>query len=198
MRKCDGTNNEGGQMLRHMTALIAAIFVAVLGAGASTAAPSAEQIHVSINDVFVSDFWTEECGFTVTITTAGELHVTLIRNQEGLVVREIDRLGGTRVTFSSATGSFSFPTAPSQWDYGSGAVIGSPVVVSFPGLQGHVPGLVASDAGLVRLEGAVVEGFDEFGIPEVDFTNAEPVIDVGHHASFEDVRAAICGALSGA
>jgi len=82
----------------------------------------------------VSEFWSDRCGFPVTIHTVGDLHVTLVRNSAGLIVRETDKAGGTKVTFSSASGSFSFPAQPSQWDYGDGAVIGSPVVVSFPGL----------------------------------------------------------------
>jgi hypothetical protein len=184
-------------MLRHVMVLVGAVLVAALGAGPSTAAPRAEQIHISIDDTFVDDFWTEQCGFTVTVSFVADVHVTVIRNKAGLIVREIDRAGSGRVTFSSDNGSFSFPAAPSHLDYGSGAVVGSPVVVSFLGLQGHVPGLVSSDAGLVRLEGVVVQGFDEFGIPLLDFTNAEAVFDVGHRADFEDIRAAICGALSG-
>jgi hypothetical protein len=182
--------------MRHLAAFVGAVVLAALGAGASTAAP-AEQIHISINDTFVSDFLGEQCGFPVTINTTADLHVTLVRNQQGLIVREIDRAGGGRVTYSSDNGSFSFPAAPSQFDYGSGAVIGSSVVASFPGLQGHVPGRVASDAGLVRLEGIIVSGFDEFGIPELDFTNAEVVVDVGNREDSESILAAICGALSG-
>jgi len=40
----------------------------------------------------------------------------------------------------------------------------------------------------------VVEGFDEFGIPEVEF-NDVVLKDVGHRSDFEAVRAAICGTL---
>jgi hypothetical protein len=183
--------------MRHLAAFVGVVVLAALGAGASTAA-KAEQIHIAINDTFVSDFWTEQCGFTVTINASADLQVTLVRNQAGLIVREIDHFGNGRITFSSDNGSFSFPIAPSVFDYGSGAVVGSSVVVLFPGLQGHVPGLVASDAGLVKLEGVVVSGFDEFGIPELDFSNADLVLDVGNRGSLESIRAAICGALSGA
>lgn len=181
--------------MRHLIVLFGAVLVAALGAGAGTAAPRAEQIHIAIDDTFVSAFWSGQCGFEVTISFVGDLQVTLVRNTEGLVVREIDRTGGVKVTFSSANGSFSFPAAPSLWDYGSGAVIGSSVVISFPGLQGHVPGAIASDAGLLLFAG-VVEGFDEFGIPQVEFLDAPPLTDVGQRSDFEDIRAAICGALS--
>ena len=183
--------------MRHLAAFVGAVVLAALGAGASAAA-QAQQIHISINDTVVSDFWSKQCGFTVTINVTADLQVTLVRNQEGLIVREIDRAGGGRITFSSDNGSFSFPAALSIFDYGSGAVIGSSVVVLFPGLQGHVPGLIASDAGLAKLEGVVVTGFDEFGIPELDFSNADLVLDVGNRESLDNIRAAICGALSGA
>lgn len=109
-----------------------------------------------------------------------------------MITREIDRTAGTKVTFSSSFGTFQYPAVASQWDYGDGAKLGSPVVVSFTGLQGHVAGSVASDAGLLRFAG-VVEDFDELGIPEVEFTDV--LKDVGHRAAFEDVRAAICGAV---
>ena len=182
--------------MRHLFVLVAAVVVAALAAGAGTAAPRAEQVHIAINDVFVDEGLSEACGFEVTVSVVGDLQVTLIRNQDGLVVREIDRLGGTKVTFSSANGSFSFIAAPSQWDYGSGAVVGSTATVMFPGLFGHVPGAIASDAGLVRVTGTVT-GFDEFGIPIVDFENAEVLLDVGNRATGEEIDAAICSGLSG-
>jgi hypothetical protein len=123
------------------------------------------------------------------------LKVSLVRNKSGLVVRETDRAGGGRTTYRSPdTGkSFSFPIQPSHWDYGSGAVVGSPVIVSFTGLMGHVPGLIPSDAGLFRFLGHVT-GFDEFGIPLVDFD--EVIADRGNRNSEEEIVAAICGKLS--
>jgi hypothetical protein len=41
-----------------------------------------------------------------------------------------------------------------------------------------------------------VIGFDELGIPMVDFDEVEPFKDVGHRNSGEDVVAAICSTLS--
>ena len=180
-------------MLRQLMVLCGALLLAALGAGGSTAAPRAEQIHIALDESFPSEFWSDQCGFPVTISNVGDLHVTLLRNSAGLIVREIDRAGGMKITFSSANGSFSFPSAPSQWDYGDGAKVGSTAIVSFVGLQGHVAGAVASDAGLFRIQG-VVEGFDEFGIPEVEFGDVV-LKDVGQRSSLEEVRSAICGAL---
>jgi hypothetical protein len=117
-----------------------------------------------------------------------------VYNRAGLIVRETDHIGAGTVTFRSPdTGkSFSFPLQPSQWDYGAGAVVGSSVTVSFT-LQGHVPGLIPSDAGLFRFLG-VVEGFDEFGIPLVDFVDV--IADRGNRESQERISGAICGALT--
>ena len=177
-------------MLRHLAVFLGALACAAVMAG--TAASGAEQIHISINDSNVNDFWSDQCGTEVTVSQSGDLHVTLVRNKDGLITREIDRTGGSKVVFSSAFGSFQFPAVASQWDYGDGAKLGSPAVISFTGLQGHVAGSVASDAGLLRFAGVVV-GFDGPGIPDVEFTDV--LKDVGHRAAFEDVRAAICAAV---
>jgi hypothetical protein len=83
---------------------------------------------------------------------------------------------------------------PSQWDDGSGAAVGSTVIVSFTGLLGHVPGAIASDAGLFRYRG-VVTGFDEFEIPIVELVDV--IADVGHRSDQEQVVSAICGTLAG-
>ena len=65
--------------------------------------------------------------------------------------------------------------------------------VSFAGLQGHAPGFIDSDAGLFRFVGVVV-GFDEFGIPLVDFV--ELLADRGNRNSQEEIGDAICAALA--
>ena len=180
----------------HLAVLAGVALLAALGAGVGTAA-RAEQVHISINDTFVDDQVSAACGFTVTVNVTAEVQATLVRNGAGLIVRELDHAGGGRVTFSSANGSFSFPVQPVVIDYGSGAMIGSSAVVSFVGLLGHAPGFIASDAGLIRLEGVVVEGFDEFGTPVLDFSNAEAVIDAGNREGGENIVPAICAALSG-
>lgn len=184
--------------MRQLTALlsIAAVALLVAFAAAAPSGATARQVHITLDDHFQDDFLTEQCGVDVFIDVVGDLQVTLVYNRSGLIVREIDRAGGGRVTYSSPdTGnSFSFPIQPSQWDYGSGAVVGSPVVVSFTGLMGHVPGFIDSDAGLFRFLG-IVEGFDEFGIPEVEFQ--EVIADRGNRNSGDEIVAAICAELTG-
>jgi hypothetical protein len=180
--------------MRQLIALLSIVGLALLAAAPVGA--TARQVHIAINDSFQDDFLTEACGVDVFIDAVADLQVTLVYNRDGLVVREIDRAGGGTITYRSPdTGnSFSFPFQPSQWDYGSGAVAGSPVTVSFTGLFGHVPGFIDSDAGLFRFRG-VVEGFDEFGIPEVEFQ--EVIADRGNRNSGEEIVAAICAELTG-
>jgi hypothetical protein len=179
--------------MRRLAVLCSIALTALVAASAGDAA--AKQIHIAINDHFDNAFLTEACGVDVTIDVVADLQVTLIYNSDGLIVREIDRAGGGTITYSSPdTGkSFSFPFQPSQWDYGSGAVIGGSVVVSVTGLQGHIPGVIDTDAGLFRFLG-VVEGFDEFGIPEVEFV--ELIADRGNRNSGDEITAAICAALT--
>jgi hypothetical protein len=131
----------------------------------------------------------------VSISVAGMPPATIMYNEEGLIVKEIDPSSGLTVTFSAPqTGnSFSFPTNTVIFDYGAGAEVGSTFTAKLVGLLGHVPGVIASDAGQLIFTG-VVEGFDEFGIPIVEFTDL--LVEHGNFESQEDISAAICGALT--
>jgi hypothetical protein len=177
------------------TAVVA--LTAVLGLLVAAPADAQQARHVTINveDTFEDDFWTETCGTTVVISTEGTLRVTLLYNKEGLIEKEIDPSSGLTVTFSAPqTGnSFSFPTNTTIFDYGAGAEVGSTFTAKSVGLFGHVPGLIASDAGQLSFTG-VVEGFDEFEIPIVEFT--ELLVEHGNFESQEDINAAVCGALT--
>ena len=179
--------------MRYLGVLVSVAVAALLAVGASTAAPRAEQITIPINDSFEATFLSNACGFAVFIDTVANIKVTLIRDNNGLIVREIDRAGGGRIIYRSPdTGkSFSFAFQSSSWVYPGGAKVGSAAIVTFHGLEGHVPGFVASDAGLFKFLG-VVTGFDEFGIAIVDFV--EVIADRGHTA--DGVVPAICAALA--
>ncbi len=165
--------------MRYLSVLAACAAVALVVVGTGTGA-RAEQITIHIDDHIDADALTDACGVEVDIDIVADLKVTLIRNKEGLVVREIDAaFGDGTFTYSSPERGTRFRSPPtSTWDYGDGAVVGSEVLVMFTGLQGHVPGLIATDAGLVRIVG-LVTGFDEFGIPQVDFPNP-PLSDRGN------------------
>jgi predicted aconitase with swiveling domain len=176
-------------------ALVALIALLGLFVAAPADAQQARHVTINVEDTFENDFLTETCGTTVVNSVEGTLHVTLLHNEEGLIVKEIDPSSGLTITFSAPlTGnSFSFPANTVIFDYGTGAQVGSTFTAKVVGLGGHVPGLIASDAGQLIFSG-VVEGFDEFGIPLVDFT--ELLVEHGNSESGEDIVAAICGALT--
>ena len=176
-------------------ALVALIALLGLLVAAPADAQRARHVTINVEDTFEDEFWTETCGTTVVISTEGTLHVTLLYNEEGLIVKEIDPSSGLTVTFSAPqTGnSFSFPANTVIFDYGAGAEVGSTFTGKSVGLFGHVPGLIASDAGQLIFTG-VVEGFDEFGIPLLEFT--ELLVEHGNFGSQEDINAAVCGTLT--
>jgi hypothetical protein len=180
--------------MRRLAVLLGLVALALLTATPGSAA-QARQISVDINDSFQDPDLSATCGVDVFIDFVAHLQVTLVYNQSGLVVRELDHAGNGTVTYRSPnTGkSFSFPIQPSQWDYGSGAVIGSTATFQFVGLFGHATGFIDSDAGRLQIVG-VVEGFDEFGIPLVEGTDV--IAESGNVNSGEEIDAAICAALT--
>jgi hypothetical protein len=183
--------------MRRIMLLLAAALVALVGAGASSAQRA---VHLSnaidLNESFEAEDLSEQCGFPVTITFSGELDVTLIYNEEGLVVREIDTAPAARTTFSSPYGSFSFPSALTLiFTYPGGATLGGTANVTFSGLFSHVTGL-PSDAGIDIVGDAVVIGFTPEGIPDVAFAEETTFISHGNRESEENVVSAICSALS--
>jgi len=176
-------------------ALVALIALLGLLVAAPADAQRARHVTINVEDTFEDDFWTETCGTTVVISVEGTLHVTLLYNEEGLIEEEINPSSGLTVTFSAPlTGnSFSFPNNTAIFDYGAGAEVGSTFTATIVGLFGHVPGLIASDAGQLIFSGVVV-GFDGFEIPIVEFT--ELLVVHGNFQSQEDINAAVCGALT--
>jgi hypothetical protein len=135
---------------------------------AATAGAASRVLTFPIEDTFQDEGFSEFCGFDVFIHVEGQTRVVLKLNQEGDVVSEVDTFSATLTTFSD-TGSFSFPLAqPIMFDYGEGAEIGSTATIKIVGFGGHVPGSLASDAGIIILTGTVVD-FSPEGIPIVDF-----------------------------
>jgi hypothetical protein len=187
--------NARGKRLMPRMALVALIALLGLLVAAPADAQRARHVTINVEDTFEDEFWTETCGTTVVISVEGTLHVTLLYNEEGLIVKEIDPSSGLTVTFSAPqTGnSFSFPANTVIFDYGAGAEVGSTFTGKSVGLFGHVPGLIASDAGQLIFTGVVV-GFDEFGIPLLEFT--ELLVEHGNFESQEDINAAVCGTLT--
>jgi hypothetical protein len=137
----------------------------------------------------------DACGTTVIVTDTGVVEVTLWRNDEGLVVRELDRFPNAWRTWSAPETGQSFRTrldAVSRWDYGAGAVLGGPVTITAHGLFFHIPGSTSAVAGKEVAVGAV-DAFEENGAPRVD--HADAISFVGHQPQIDFV-AAICDALT--
>jgi hypothetical protein len=180
--------------MRPLKAFLCALSALAVLALAATAGASVQRVSFPVDDTFVDEYLTDVCGFEVTIHVEGTVRVLLKLDEEGDVVSEIDTFSGS-LTFSSDTGSFSFPLAqPVFFDYGEGAEIGSTATIKVVGLFGHVPGFIPSDAGIIILTGTVV-AFDESGIPLVDF-DGEVTFEHGNFQGGEEVDAAICAALS--
>jgi hypothetical protein len=178
-------------------ALLALVGAAAAGAGASSA-PRAVHLQNAIDESesFQSAFLSEQCGFDVTITISRAIDVTLIYNEAGLVVREIDTTPAGTVRFSSAYGSFSFPSALTGiFTYPGGATVGSTANIRLTGLSGHVPGLTASNAGIEIVVNAIVVGISPEGIPDVEATEETSFITHGNSVSGEDFVSAVCAAL---
>jgi predicted aconitase with swiveling domain len=175
--------------------VLAVIAVLALIVAAPTGAGQARHLAIEIHESFPSAFLSNACKTDVVVSFDATLNVTLVYNQAGLLVKEVDPSGGGRVTYSAPlTGnSFSFPFQTTIIDYGAGATVGSTFTMKLVGLFGHVPGIVASDAGQLIVSG-VVEGFDENGSPQLEITDF--VREHGNRESGDDVTAAICTALT--
>ncbi|HEX5014354.1 MAG TPA: hypothetical protein VFV72_09385 [Candidatus Limnocylindrales bacterium] len=163
---------------------------------ASPAAAAAKHLDIEIHDGFLDDFLTEECGTTVIVAFDASLKVTLVYNDEGLIVREIDPNGPGRTTYTAPdTGNtFSIPWSGGTIDYGDGATIGSTWTSQTHGLLGHIPGYIASDAGRIVFSG-YVSGFDEWGSPLIETTDV--LFEVGNREGGSGaILEAFCAALT--
>jgi hypothetical protein len=180
------------------------VFITVALSALAVAATSSAQraVHlrdaIDITNTFQSPLLSGACGFPVTVTVSGALDETLIYDDAGLVVRQIENTPAATATFSSPYGSFSFPeAATSHYTYPCGATLGSTANFTSSGLLrfGLVPGFGVSNAGIDIFANAVVVDFTPEGIPIVDFTDSTTVISHGNRNSDEEIFTAICAAL---
>ena len=184
-------------------ALLAAVCAGAVGApGAGASAP--EQFTIPVDDTFVAPFMSEACGVPVTITLEGVAHVTLHRNDAGLVVREHDAMSSFTAVFRSplelgGTGRSFTNRSPSvaSFDYGSGAAVGSTASITLTGLAGPAAGAgSAVSAGYQRLTGRVF-AFSPEGIPIVDFDGPTSELHGRWPAFLDVVLPERCAALGG-
>jgi len=183
-------------------ALLATIVAACIGAtGADAAGP--EHLTIPIHDSFSAPFMSDACGVPVTITIDGVAHITLWRNDAGLIVRERDVLSSFTSVFESptaagGTGRSFTNRSPgvAELDYVNGAVLGSTAVITLAGAQGYAAGPGSEmTAGYQRLTGTVFM-FSPEGVPVVDFDG--PVLaQHGRWPGFDVVLAQRCAELGG-
>jgi hypothetical protein len=183
-------------------ALLATIVAAGFAATAALAA-GPEHVMIPVQDSFYAPFMSDACGIPVTITIEGVSHTTLWRNEAGLVVRERDVLSSFTATFESrtalgGTGRSFTNRSPgvAEFDYGSGAVLGSTSTITLTGNAGPAAGPgTERTAGYQRLTGTVVD-FSPAGIPIVDFDG--PVLEQhGRWPVFDVILAQRCAELGG-
>ena len=180
-----------------ITVLIAAAVIALVGAGASRA-ERAVHLHglFERSGSFVESFFSEQCGFPVTVTFKLSSDVTLVYNDAGLVVKEIDTSPVSTITYSSEFGSFSSPQhLTAITTYPGGATLGSTANIIFGGIFFHAPGQAAGAEVTIAVNEVVV-GFTPEGIPETDFTGATSTTFHGSDVSFDEFVSATCAALS--
>jgi hypothetical protein len=185
---------------RRLLGLLLAVVLSALAGPATSSAQRAVHLQdaIDISASFQSPLLSGACGFPVTVTLTGAVDETLIYNDAGLVVRQIENTPTATATFSSPYGSFSFPeAATSVYTYPGGATLGSTANFHSSGLLefGLVPGFGVSNAGIDIYANAVVVDFTPEGIPVVDFSESTVVISHGNRNSDEEIFAAICAAL---
>ena len=185
--------------MRRLLVLIT-VTLSALAVPATSSAQRAVHLQnaIDISNSFQSPLLSEACGFPVTVTVSGAVDETLIYNDAGLVVRQIENTPAATATFSSPYASFSFPEATtSVYTYPGGATLGSTTNYHSSGLLrfGLVPGFGVSNAGIDIVANAVVVDFTPEGVPTVEFTESTVVISHGNRNSDEEIFSAICAAL---
>ena len=166
--------------------LVGAALFGLAGPAAAAAPPQ----HVTFPLADSGSF--DDCGFVVDFVQTGTIHVTLWRNDAGLVFRELDTASSFHLTFTREDTGKTISmvlSQSSQWDYGSGAVLGSSVRVTFVGNAFRLPG-VGPDAGRIVVTGTVGD-FTPEGVPLVAIPDQDPLFLAGRHPD-ED----LCAALS--
>ena len=181
-------------LLASLAALLA-LGGGLLGAAPAWATPPQHFHQIPFTDSFRDDALSEACGFDVFDVIAGNISVTLLYDQSGTLIREID----TGPTFTSSftapsTGKSIVSRLPAVLiaDYTGGGAVGTPAVASVTGLQFMLPPGVMFTGRQVF--DAVVMSVSPEGIPGIEFTN---LISQSGNFFSGDTAPLICAALSG-
>jgi hypothetical protein len=167
----------------------------MLGAAPAWATPPQHFHHLPFNFSFRDDALSDACGFDVFGVGAGPIDVTLLYDQSGTLIREID-------TFPTFTFSFTAPSTGKSigsaspvvgiTDYTAGGADGTPAVARLTGLNLMLqPGVMFT--GRQVFDAVVVDHSPE-GIPIIEFTN---LISQSGNFFSGDTAPLVCAALSG-
>jgi len=171
-------------------AIGALLAVTMVGPVAAQRAVHITGIPIAVSGV--DDFLTGVCGYEVTFTLTGTASATLVYNDAGLIIREVDTAPAARITFSGNGNSFSYPSSSQilVTSYPEGATIGAPAQLIFTGFFGK-PGSIPN-AGPDMLLGHVY-AFTTEGVPLVAFDE----LLASHGPRPTDFAGDICAALDG-
>ena len=126
------------------------------------------------------------CGTTVTLAIEGQFDVKTFYDRTGTLVREIDTQPGTKLTYSSASGSITQPfSGATIFSYPEGAVIGAPATFVETG------NFFGGGSGRIVYEGTIADVED--GVPLVSVSDSTVVSQTGDLAGQIE---RICTALS--
>jgi len=161
-------------MRRRIGLLVSLVTLLALGGGTLAATPAwatpPQHFHQQINMSFPADpDLSAACGFDVFIVSRGNANVTLLYDQSGTLVREIDTFPTFTISFTAPSTGKSIGSGSVEAihvDYTGGGAVGTPAVVRLTGLNFMLqPGVMF--AGRQVFEG-VVGGHTPEGIPIVD------------------------------
>jgi hypothetical protein len=183
-------------MGRRIGLLASLVALLALGGGMLAAAPAwatpPTHFQIPLNDSFRNDRISAACGFDVFVVTTGNLDVTLLYDQGGALIREIDTFPAFSYFLSApSTGGSIRSSSPAvvHTGYTGGGAPGTTAVVTWTGLQFMV------QHGVIRTGRQVFDAVvDADGIPE--YTDDDLISQSGNFFPGDDVPF-LCAALSG-
>jgi hypothetical protein len=186
-------------MGRRIGLLVSLVALLALGGGLLGATPAwataPKHFHIPLSFSVRDDALSDACGFDVFFGGAGNIDVTLLYDQSGTVIREIDTFPTFTLSFTApSTGKSIVSRAPAVGitDYTGGGAVGTPAVARVTGLQLMLqPGVMF--AGRLVFD-AVVVGHTPEGVPEIMATS---VISQSGNFFSDDTTPLVCAALSG-
>jgi hypothetical protein len=189
----------GVVMRRRIGLLVSLVALLALGGGMLAATPAwaapPKHFQIPLNSSFHNDRLSAACGFDVNVVTTGNLDVTLLYDQSGTLIKEVDTYPAFAYFITApSTGVTLRSSSPAvvHVDYTGGGAVGTSAVVSESGLQFMVQHGVMF-TGRQVFDAVVVDQSPE-GIPE--YEPGDLIFQSGNFFPGDDVPLA-CAALSG-